>query len=158
MSRGIVKSLGVVLSAALLVAPVTLPVQGNTLAANVQQSDQPGAALRQGRRLLKRGQADQALIQLRNALNLYTAAKNNSGMAATHNELGNLYMRQGQHQVALDNYQKALDGFMAFDPKKDAMNSAVASAVAPAAAGVAAVGDDKYNANLMLAKIGDVNY
>ena len=44
--------------------------------------------------MLKRGRADQALIQLRNALNLYTAAKNNSGIAAAHNELGNLYLRQ----------------------------------------------------------------
>jgi CHAT domain-containing protein len=147
------------LAAVLLIAPIALPARANTpIVPGPQQSDSAGAALREGRRLLKRGQADQALIKLRNALNLYAAAKNNSGMAATHNELGDLYLRQGQHQVALDNYQKALDGFMAFEPKKEAMNSAVASAVAPAAAGVAAVADDKYNANLMLAKIGDVNY
>ena len=44
----------------LLISPV---------AANAQQSD-AGAALREGRRLLKRGQADKALVQLRNALNL----------------------------------------------------------------------------------------
>src|ERR687894_235837 len=83
--------------------------------AYAQQADQAGAALREGRRLLKRGRADQALIQLRNALNLYTTAKNNSGMAATHNELGDLYMRQGQYPVALENYQKALDGFLNFE-------------------------------------------
>ncbi|MCA1577269.1 MAG: CHAT domain-containing protein [Acidobacteria bacterium] len=145
MSRGIVKSIGVVLSAALLVAPVTLPVQANAPAANVQQTDGAGAALREGRRLLKRGRADQALIQLRNALNLYTAAKNSSGIAAAHNELGNLYLRQGQYPVALENYQKALDGFLAFE-KKDVVNAAVG------------LGDDKFNANLMLAKIGDVNF
>ncbi|HEU4713456.1 MAG TPA: CHAT domain-containing protein [Pyrinomonadaceae bacterium] len=132
------------LGGALLVAPVTLPVHANTAA--VQQTDSAGAALREGRRLLKRGHADQALIQLRNALSLYTSAKNNSGIAATHNELGDLYLRQGQYQVALDNYQKALDGFMAFDPAKEAANAVVG------------LGDDKYNANLMLAKIGDVNY
>ena len=122
-----------------------------------QQSDQAGAALREGRRLLKRGQADKALVQLRNALNLYTAAKNNSGMAAAHNELGDLYMRQGQYQVALDNYQKALDGFIEGD-KKEAVNTAAVSAVAPGAAPLATIADDKYNANLMLAKIGDVNF
>lgn len=132
------------LGGALLVAPVTLPVHANTAA--VQQTDSAGAALREGRRLLKRGRADQALIQLRNALSLYTSAKNNSGIAATHNEIGDLYLRQGQYQVALDNYQKALDGFMAFDPAKEAANAVVG------------LGDDKYNANLMLAKIGDVNY
>ena len=117
---------------------------------------QAGAALREGRRLLKRGQADKALIQLRNALNLYTAAKNNSGMAAAHNELGDLYLRQGQYQVALDNYQKALDGFLAFDAKKEAVNAAAVSALHRLHRGCDC--DDKYNANLMLAKIGDVNF
>jgi CHAT domain-containing protein len=125
-------------------APLTLRARANKPAA--QQADQAGAALREGRRLLKRGRADQALIQLRTALNLYTAAKNNSGIAATHNELGDLYLRQGQYQVALDNYQKALDGFLAFDAKKAAADAMVG------------LGDDKYNANLMLAKIGDVNF
>ncbi len=138
------KFIAMVLGGALLAAPLTLPVHANMVV--VQQADQAGAALREGRRLLKRGRADQALIQLRTALNLYTAAKNNSGMAATHNELGDLYLRQGQYPVALDNYQKALDGFLAPDPKKDAVNA------------VAGLGDDKYNANLMLAKIGDVNF
>lgn len=138
------KFIALLLSVALLGAPLTLRAYANTPV--VQQADQAGAALREGRRLLKRGRADQALIQLRNALNLYTAAKNNSGIAASHNELGDLYMRQGQYQVALDNYQKALDGFLAFDPKKAAADAIVG------------LGDDKFNANLMLAKIGEVNF
>ena len=128
----------------LLLAPIAFPTRANT--APPQQTDSARAALHEGRRLLKRGHSDQALVQLRNALNLYTAAKNNSGMAAAHNELGDLYLRQGQPAVALDHYQKALDGFMAFDAKKEAVNAAVG------------LGDDKYNANLMLAKIGDVNF
>src|ERR1043166_5272908 len=143
------KVIGIFLAVFLLVAP----------ASYAQQTDSASAALREGRRLLKRGQADKALIQLRNALNLYTAAKNNSGMAAAHNELGDLYMRQGQYAVALDHYQKALEGFLAGDPQKQ-VSTAAASAVAPVAgvAASAAVADDQYNANLMLAKIGDVNY
>src|SRR5690242_16870712 len=149
MSCTSVKSIGVALCAALvaalLLAPVAVPVRATTSATFVQQTDQASAALHEGRRLLKRGRADQALIQLRNALNLYTAAKNSSGVAAAHNELGDLYLRQGQYAVALDHYQKALDGFLAFE-KKD---------VAAAAVGL---GDDKFNANLMLAKIGDVNF
>src|ERR671939_445592 len=136
------KVIGILLAAFLLVAPISY----------AQQTDQAGAALREGRRLLKRGQADKALIELRNALNLYTAAKNNSGMAAAHNELGDLFMRQGQYQVALDNYQKALEGFFQGD-KKEAVNTAAVSAVAPGAAPLATIADDKYNANLMLAKI-----
>jgi len=145
MRSGTLKSIGVVLSAVLLMSPVTLRVNAHTAAPSVQQTDQAGAALREGRRLLKRGRADQALVQLRNALNLYTTAKNSSGMAAANNELGDLYLRQGQYEVALDNYQKALDGFLNFE-KKDVVSAAVG------------LGDDKYNANLMLAKIGDVNF
>jgi CHAT domain-containing protein len=141
--------INVLLAMALLIAPMAFPARANVSGAPAplpQQADQAGAALREGRRLLKRGHADQALIQLRTALNLYTAAKNNSGIAAVHNELGDLYLRQGQYPVALDNYQKALDGFLAFDATKAAVNAAVG------------LGDDKYNANLMLAKIGDVNF
>src|SRR6185503_19275449 len=150
------------LIAVLLLAPAIL-AHASTPSLSPQQSDQAGTALHEGRRLLKRGQADKALIQLKNALNLYTAAKNNSGMAAAHNELGDLYLRQGQYQVALDHYQKAFDGFIAGDPKKDAVTSGVASAAAPAAvttaaSAAAAVGDDRYNANLMLAKMGEVNF
>ena len=81
MSSRTVKRIGVALSivssVALLVVPVTSQVSANT-AAYVQQTDQASTALREGRRLLKRGRADQALIQLRNAVNLYTAAKNRS--------------------------------------------------------------------------------
>ena len=110
------------------------------------QVDQASTALHEGRRLLQRGRSDQALIQFNNALNLYTSAKNNGGIAATHNELGDLFLRQGQYPVALDHYQKALDGFLGLDVKKEAVNAYVGLA------------DDKYNANLMLAKIGDVNF
>ncbi len=148
------KFIGLLLAVMLSVTPIT---------AFAQQTDSAGTALREGRRLLKRGQADKALIQLRNALNLYTTAKNNSGIAAAHNELGDLYLRQGQYAVALDHYQKAYDGFFAGNPKQDAVASGVASSVAPAAVTTAAsaaasIADDKYNANLMLAKIGDVNF
>lgn len=111
-----------------------------------QQVDQAATALHEGRRLLKRGRSDQALIQLTTALNLYTSAKNNSGVAASHNELGDLFLRQGQYPVAVDHYQKALDGFLGVDVKKETVNAVVGLA------------DDKYNANLMLAKIGDVNF
>jgi CHAT domain-containing protein len=138
------KFIALFLCAGMLCAPLTQPAQANSPV--VQQTDQAGAALREGKRLMKRGRADQALIQFRTALNLYTSAKKNSGIAATHNELGNLYMRQGQYQIALDNYQKALDGFLAFDPQK------------AAAEAMTGLGDDKFNANLMLAKIGEVNF
>src|ERR1051325_7431988 len=114
MSCSYRKVTGVLLAFILLIAPASFS----------KQTDQASTALHEGRRLLKRGHADQALVQLRNALNLYTAAKNNSGMAAAHNELGDLYLRQGQYPVALDHYQKALEGFLAGDPQKQ-VNTAV---------------------------------
>src|SRR5215211_1403070 len=113
---GTKKLVSLLLAVMLLVTPIV---------AFAQQADSAGTALHEGRRLLKRGQADKALIQLRNALNLYTAAKNNSGIAATHNELGDLYLRQGQYPIALEHYQKALEGFLAFNPEKAAVDAAV---------------------------------
>ncbi|MCA1601064.1 MAG: CHAT domain-containing protein, partial [Acidobacteria bacterium] len=111
-----------------------------------QQPDQASTALQQGRRLLKRGKADQALGQLQTALNLYTAAKNNRGIAAAQNEFGDLYLRQGQYNVALDHYLKAFEGFLDAERKQDLVTAAVG------------VADDRFNANLMLAKIGDTNF
>jgi CHAT domain-containing protein len=123
---------------------------------SVQQPDQAGAALQEGRRLLKRGKADQALGQLQTALKLYTATKNNHGIAAANNELGDLYLRQGQYNVALDYYKRALEGFIQGD-KRNAEAVAAASVVDSRLAN-ANIADDKFNANLMLAKIGDVNF
>lgn len=127
------------------------------------QTDQAHQALSQGRQLLKRGHADQALVQLQKALQLFTSANNVSGIAASHNELGDLYLRQGQYGVALDHYQKAFEGFVNVkQPDVSAATSGVQRvAGSSAAAGVdaaASVADDKFNANLMLAKIGDVNF
>jgi CHAT domain-containing protein len=127
---------------------------GNQASA-VPQTD-PGAALREGRRLLKRGKADQALGQLQTALKLYTEAKNNHGIAAASNELGDLYLRQGQYKVALDHYKRAYEGF-ALGDKKQAETTGAASLVDSRLAN-ASFADDGFNANLMLAKIGDVNF
>jgi CHAT domain-containing protein/tetratricopeptide (TPR) repeat protein len=123
---------------------------------NLQQTDQGASALQDGRRLLKRGKSDEALSQLQKALNLYTTAKNNHGIAATENELGDLYLRQGEYNVALDHYKHALEGFVGAD-KKNEQTAAAASLVDSRLAN-ANIADDKFNANLMLAKIGDVNF
>ena len=66
--------------------------------------------------MLKRGRADQALIQLRNALNL-TAAKNNSGIAATTSSAIFICARANTRSRSTI-IKKALDGFLAFDAKK----------------------------------------
>jgi CHAT domain-containing protein/predicted negative regulator of RcsB-dependent stress response len=148
MKSTVMKSLSLVCMLAFVTGSTFVPARANNRVAEtpLQQTDQAGTELKEGRRLFKRGHADQALIRLQNALKLYTSANNPRGMAATQNELGNLYLRQGQYPVALDYYQKALEGFMSAAAKPD---------VVKAAAGIA---DDGFNANLMLAKIGDVNF
>jgi CHAT domain-containing protein/tetratricopeptide (TPR) repeat protein len=148
----------VVLVASLLISskPTSTVVASSSNSATPQQTDQAGAAFDQGKKLLRRGRADQALIQLQNALNLYTAAKNNRGMAKAHNEIGDLYLRQGQFQVALDHYKSALEGFTGADKKNQEVAGA-ASLVDSRLSNVN-IADDKFNANLMLAKIGDTNF
>src|SRR5262245_10227065 len=143
---------------------VLLPISHNVSATLLEpQQTDAHQALAQGRKLLKRGHADQALVQLQTALRLFESAKNVSGVAASHNELGDLYLRQGQYSVALDHYQKAFDGFVNAKPPDTRAASSEVGRVAgsQAAAGVnaaASIADDKFNANLMLAKIGDVNF
>lgn len=144
----------------LATAPLT-SVAETSVAPAVVQADSASSALREGRRLLQRGKADQALIQLQTALRLYTAAKNNSRIAAVENELGDLYLRQGQYPVALDHYKKALDGFVGESRKQDESTAAAGMAdsrLADASAAAASIADDKFNSNLMLAKIGAVNF
>jgi len=153
----------------------TILVLGMTVAAfphdtsrptNPQQPDQAGNALQEGRRLLKRGKADQALGRLQTALSLYTASNNRKGIAAAHNELGDLYLRQGQNKTALDHYQHAYDalsGAVGQEQKNAAAADTAARMVPSARAGqavdtAASASDTGFNAKLLLAKIGDTNY
>lgn len=129
------------------------------------QADSADSALREGRRLLKSGKADLALGQLQKALNLYTAAKNRRGMAAAHNELGDLYLRQGQAKTALGHYQtgyETLTGALS-EEQRSASAASGAARMADSQAGrltdtAAGAIDTGFNAQLLLAKIGDTNY
>src|SRR5688572_22976605 len=123
------------------------------------------SALSTGRSLLKQGHADQALNHLQNALSLYTQANNQRGIAAARDALGDLYLLQGQYKVALEHYEKGYEAFAAAaitDQKTQAVTSSVASqagATTSAAAETAAsTADNGFNANLMLAKIGDTSF
>jgi CHAT domain-containing protein len=107
---------------------------------------QAGQALKQGRVLLKRGKADLALASLQNALNLFKAANNAKGVAAANDALGDLYVRQGQYAVALKYYQSAHDAFGEATSQQGAVETTLG------------MPDNEFNANLMLAKIGDTNF
>jgi CHAT domain-containing protein len=138
---------------------------GGISAALTEPQADPGTSLSRGRTLLRQGHADQALGYLETALNSYTQANNPRGIAAAEDGLGDLYMIQGQYKVALDHYQKAYRAFVTASGK-DATNSAAANSAASLAGGTAAaatqtatsLADNGFNANLMLAKIGDTNY
>src|SRR6266404_1415868 len=132
---------------------------------NLPQSD-PNAALSRGRALLKQGHADQALGYLENALNLFTQSNSSRGVAAAQDALGDLYLIQGQYKVALDHYRSAYEAFVAAS-SKDQTDQAAANSVAGRAGSTAAAATETagsaaatngFNANLMLAKIGDTNY
>jgi CHAT domain-containing protein/tetratricopeptide (TPR) repeat protein len=116
-------------------APAAAPDAGN-----------PEDALKQGRALLKRGQADQALAKLQAALKGYQSANNAKGVAGANDALGDLYLQQGQYKVALGFYQQAYDGFVAATGQQSAMEN------------IAGFPDNQYNANLMLAKIGQASF
>ena len=124
-----------------------------------------GSALSRGRALLKQGHADQALSYLQNALSLFTQSNSQRGIAASRDALGDLYLLQGQYQVALDHFQKAYEAFVVASGK-DQKNAAAANTVASNAGATAAAAtetaastaDNGFNANLMLAKIGDTSY
>lgn len=112
------------------------------------QKDQLQAvqSLKQGRLLLRRGQANQALSLLQTALKSFKEANNSKGEAAANDALGDLYARQGQYSIALGYYTSAHQAFKAAAQKQGAAES------------IFGVPDNEYNAALMLAKIGDTNF
>ncbi len=131
----------------------------------VQQPDNASGGLREGRRLLKQGKTDQALIQFQNALKQYTATNNRKGISSVENELGDVYMRQGQAKIALGHYQKAyeaLTGVLSEEQKNAAATSSAASMLDSRAGQVAdtaaSASDTGFNSQLILAKIGDTYY
>jgi CHAT domain-containing protein len=158
-------------SLVLLVVGIASTWSPSTIANNfgnavTPQSD-PSTSLSRGRALLKQGHADQALPLLESALSGFTSINNARGIAAAQDALGDLYMIQGQYKVALEHYQKAYQSFVVASGK-DQTSANVASNIAgrtgssnaSAATETASTAslDNGFNANLMLAKIGDTNY
>src|SRR5260370_19981611 len=131
----------------------------------IQPQSDPNANLSRGRALLKQGHADQALGYLETALSLFTQSNSSRGVAAAQDAPGDLYLVQGQYKVALDHYRSAYEAF-ASASSKDQNDQAVASSVASRAGSTAAAATETagsaaangFNANLMLATIGDTNY
>ena len=116
------------------------------------QAGDAAAEREQGRALLRRGKAAEALIHLERALKAFRQSGNKSGEASTQDLLGELYERQGGYDAALEHYQAAHDLYAA---------AAAGGGKVPAqAAALAALTTEEsdYNAQLMLAKIGSMFY
>lgn len=124
----------------------TEPATNISLTEPAPQAVQAAQALKQGRALLKRGKADLALVQLQNALSQFKQGGNTKGIAAANDALGDLYVRQGQYNVAVKFYQDAHAAFREAASKQGAVESTFG------------MPDNEFNANLMLAKIGDTQY
>src|SRR5713226_9474479 len=140
-------------------------VQNASIEVNAEPQTDAFSSLSRGRSLLKQGHADQALGYLESALKLFTQSNSRRGVAASEDALGDLYLIQGQYKVALDHYPKAYEAFVAAS-SKDETNQAAVNSVASRAGSTAAAATETaasaaangFNANLMLAKIGDTNY
>jgi CHAT domain-containing protein len=155
--------IGLLVIGASILSPAT--IANNLDSAVIPQTD-PSTSLSRGRALLKQGHADQALSLLESALTGFTSTNNARGIAAAQDALGDLYMIQGQYKVALDHYTSAYQSFVVASGKDQASANVAnnvagrAGSTASAATETAATStlDNGFNANLMLAKIGDTNY
>jgi CHAT domain-containing protein len=134
------------LACVVVCSTVATLVRASSDSTGPQDVAQATEALRQGRVLLKRGRADQALPLLENALKLYTAANAPRGEAAAHDALGDLYSRQGQYARALDHFKKAQQNFTEAEAKTNALTKA------------AGFSDNSFNSDLMLAKVGETYF
>ncbi len=89
-------------------------------------------ALKQGQEHLRRNRAAQAMPLFESALKQFDAAGNQVGAASAHDALGDVYLRQGQYELALPHFQTAADWYRAWK--------------------------ETPNANLMYAKLGEAYY
>jgi CHAT domain-containing protein/tetratricopeptide (TPR) repeat protein len=132
-------------SSALNVEPSTPAAESSAEAAQ----GGAGGEREQGRALLHRGKAGEALVHLERALKAFQQAGDKSGEAATRDLLGELYERQGRYDIALQNYNAAYDLYAAL-AASEAGQGQLASALSTQ--------ENAYNSNLMLAKIGQMYF
>src|ERR1700755_460675 len=135
-------------------------------AAAPQASGSAASERDEGRALLHRGRASEALIHLERALKAFQASNDKSGEASTRDLLGELYERQGRYDSALENYTAAHDLYAAGSAGsvKGSISSTAAGRGSRDAGAVVSTGaqlspeESSYNARLMLAKIGNMFY
>jgi CHAT domain-containing protein len=117
--------------------------------AAVRQAGDAVGEREQGRALLHRGKAGEALVHLERALKEFQQAGDRVGEASTRDLTGELYERQGRYDIALQNYNAAYDLYAAL---------ALGESRQGQLAGALSTQENAYNSNLMLAKIGQMYY
>lgn len=117
----------------------------------------------EGRRLLHRGRAAEALVLLESALKAFRQSGDVSGQASTQDLLGELFERQGRYDLALG-YYAAAQRLYAESAQKDGKPPSVpggrAQAVNTAVSTTAELSkaESIYNARLLVAKVGHMLY
>ena len=140
-------------------------VNTNSASSAAPETD-AGTALSRGRALLKQGHADQALSHLQNALESLHASKEPARHCRVARCAGRSLLDSGTVQVALEHFQKAYEAFIVAqrqgseEPGRGQHGCQSMPARPPRAAAetAASTADNGFNANLMLAKIGDTSY
>jgi CHAT domain-containing protein/tetratricopeptide (TPR) repeat protein len=110
------------LACAGLAAPAAHGRRGGPLAPDSASAAQARALFDSARAALRRNRADEALPQLESALALFLQAGDAGGAAAVRDQIGDIYLRHGQHGAALEQYRSAHDAFRA---KDDCPNAAL---------------------------------
>ncbi|MET0626333.1 MAG: CHAT domain-containing tetratricopeptide repeat protein [Pyrinomonadaceae bacterium] len=125
----------------------------------------------EGRKLLHRGRAAEALVHLENALKAFRQSGDVAGQASTQDLIGELYERQGRYDLAERRYSEAHELYAASaKPAKGGKALALPGGAPPLPGGgktrdageavstVAKLSAEErdYNARLMLAKVGRV--
>jgi CHAT domain-containing protein len=132
-------------------ASASLPFARETrLQSGAPQASTGAASERErGRALLHQGKAAEALIHLERALKQFQQSGDKAGEASALDLLGELYERQGNYDIALKHFDGAYDIYSAM-ALSESRQSNLVSAVSTQ--------EGAYNANLMLAKTGQMHY
>ena len=105
-----------------LVGPVTRPTPTSTPTGNTSGQGSARDKLEQGRNLLAHFKFYAALAPLSEALKSYQSGGDLNGIGVTSDALGDLYLQEGQYEVALGYFQSARQAFVA---NKEMLNASL---------------------------------
>ena len=129
--------------------PAARPAAARASSFAAAQAGGAAAEREQGRALLRRGRAAEALVHLERALRLFGEEGRESGAASTRDLLGELYERQGRYDLALEHYEAAHAVYAELAAREGRQG---------ALAGALSAREGAYNANLLLAKVGQMHF